>query len=149
MTRLAELLLCRADIHIDVLDDNGDTTTILAAKMNDASVAIMMLGAGRGRRTWVNVSREGRRADDEEHSATSVTGHAEHHRRRRQQSAMVQCHPPSLLRYVLPVAELCRLDVPVFGEGGRRPLHCVYDSHRCQGADVPHVIAAGPADARR
>ena len=25
MTRLAELLLCRADIHVDVLDDNGDT----------------------------------------------------------------------------------------------------------------------------
>ena len=39
MTRLAELLLCRADIHIDVLDDNGDTSTIQAAKMNDASVA--------------------------------------------------------------------------------------------------------------
>ena len=39
MTRLAELLLCRADIYIDVFDDNGDTATILAAKMNDASVA--------------------------------------------------------------------------------------------------------------
>ena len=36
-----------------------------------------------------------------------------------------------------------RLDVPVFGEGGRRPLHCVYDFHRCQGADGPDVIAAG------
>ena len=43
MTRLAEVLLCRADIHIDVLDDNGDTATILAAKMNDASVAMLML----------------------------------------------------------------------------------------------------------
>ena len=47
MMRLAELLLCRADSHIDVLDDNGDTATILAAKMNDASVAMLMLGAGR------------------------------------------------------------------------------------------------------
>ena len=35
------------------------------------------------------------------------------------------------------------LHVPVFGEGGRRPLHCVYDFHRCQGADVPGVIVAG------
>ena len=25
MTRLAELLLCRTDIHIDIIDDNGDT----------------------------------------------------------------------------------------------------------------------------
>ena len=47
MTRLAELLLCRADSHIDVLDDNGDTATILAMKKNDASVAMLMLGAGR------------------------------------------------------------------------------------------------------
>ena len=47
MMRLAELLLCRADSHIDVLDDNGDTATILAAKMNDASVAMLMLGDGR------------------------------------------------------------------------------------------------------
>ena len=112
--------------------------------MNDASVAILMLGAGRCRRTWANVSREGRRArDDEEHSATSVTGHDEHHRRRGQHSAIVQYHTSPLLRYVLPVAELCRLDVPVFREGGRRPLHCVYDSHRCKGADVPHVITVG------
>ena len=47
MTRLAELLLGRADSHIDVLDDKGDTATILAAKMTDASVAMLMLGAGR------------------------------------------------------------------------------------------------------
>ena len=47
MTRLAELLLGRADSHIDVLDDSGDTATIQAAKKNDASVAMMMLGAGR------------------------------------------------------------------------------------------------------
>ena len=33
------------------------------------------------------------------------------------------------------------LDVPVFGEEGRRPLHCVYDFHRCH--DVPDVFAAG------
>ena len=47
MTRLAELLLCRADSYIDVLDDNGDTATTLAAKKNDAFVAMLMLGAGR------------------------------------------------------------------------------------------------------
>ena len=47
MMRLAELLLCRADSHIDVLDDNGDKATIVAAKVNDASVAMLMLGAGR------------------------------------------------------------------------------------------------------
>ena len=46
MTRFVELLLCQADIHIDVLDDNGDTASILAAKMNDASVAMLMLGLG-------------------------------------------------------------------------------------------------------
>ena len=34
------------------------------------------------------------------------------------------------------------LDVPVFGEEDRRPLHCVYDFHRCHTADVPDVIAA-------
>ena len=39
MTRLAELLLCWADIHIDVLDDNGDMATILAANMIHAYVA--------------------------------------------------------------------------------------------------------------
>ena len=109
MTRLAELLLCRADIHIDVLDDNGDTATILAAKMNDTSVAMLMLGAGRCRRTWANVSRVGRRARyDEEHCATSVSGHDERHRCRGQHSAIVKCHPTPLLRYILPVAELCR-----------------------------------------
>ena len=47
MRRLGELLLCRADIHIYVLDDNGDMATIMAAKMNDASVAMLMLGARR------------------------------------------------------------------------------------------------------
>ena len=30
-----------------LLDDNGDTVTILATKMTDASVAMLMLGAGR------------------------------------------------------------------------------------------------------
>ena len=45
MTRLAELLLCRADIHIEVSDDNGDTAIILAAKMNHASVAMLVLVA--------------------------------------------------------------------------------------------------------
>ena len=33
--------------RLDVLDDNGDTATILAAKKNHASVAMLMLGAGR------------------------------------------------------------------------------------------------------
>ena len=46
MTRLAELLLCRSYSHIDVLN-NGDTATILATKMNDASAAMLMIGAGR------------------------------------------------------------------------------------------------------
>ena len=36
--------------------------------------------------------------DDEEHSAISVTG----------DSVIVQCHPTTLLRYILPVAALCR-----------------------------------------
>ena len=64
----AELLLCRADSHIDVLHDNADTAMILAAKMNHASVATLLLGAGRSAGVV-----------GEEHSATSVAGHDERH----------------------------------------------------------------------
>ena len=94
--------------------------------------------------TWTNASTEKRRArEDEENSAISVTGHDERHRRRGQHSAIVQCNPPSLCVMFFLLHSCVGLDVPVFGEGGRRPLHCMYDFHRCQGADVPDVIAAG------
>ena len=46
MARLAELLLYRTNIHMDIVDDNGDTETILPAKMEHASVVMLMLDAG-------------------------------------------------------------------------------------------------------
>ena len=148
MTRLAELLLCRTDIHVDVLDDNGDTATILAAKMNDASVAMLMFGAGRSetvvselgqmlaqrnavqemiKKTAPFLSPDTMRATDAEGNTSLLCSVIHHH----------YCVMFFLLQSCVG------LDVPVFGEAGRRSLHCVYDFHRCQGADVPDVIAAG------
>ena len=43
MARLAELLLYRTNTHMDILDDNGDTATILPVKTEHASVAMLML----------------------------------------------------------------------------------------------------------
>ena len=148
MTHLAELLLGRADIHIDVLDDNGDTATILAAKMNDASVAMLMLGAGCSvtvvgelgqllaqrhavhemvKKTTQLLSLDTMSATDAEGNTPLLCSVIHHH----------YCVMFFLLQSCVG------LHVHVFGEGDRRPLQCVYDLHRCQGADVPDVIAAG------
>ena len=98
-------------------DDNGDTATALAAKMNHASVTMLILGGGcsaaivgdlgrkLARRAAVHAARDN--GCREENSVTSLTAQNERHRRRWQHSAIVHCHPPPLLRYVLPVAEMC------------------------------------------
>ena len=70
---------------------NGYTTIILAAKMNLASVAMLMLGVGCSAAVVGEVgqmlAQRGRRARDveEKNSATSVTGHGERQHRHRWQ----------------------------------------------------------------
>ena len=80
---------------------------------------------------------------DEEHSAISVTGDDERHRRRGNTPLLCNViqHHYCVIFFLLQ--RCVGLDVLVFGEEGRRPLHCMYDFHRCHGADVPDVIAAG------